>query len=78
MHSIFHKIWTSFAPNFGGGPFESKTDHNASYRTLVFVFMMDGLVLWTTYQSEMYADLSKPLIKEPFNDLDSLVKSNYM
>ena len=78
MYSIFYKIWASFTPNFGGIPFQSNTDHIASYKTLVLVFMMDGLVLWTTYQSEMYADLSKPLIKEPFNDLDSLVKSDYM
>ena len=77
MHSILHKIWISFAPNFGGAPFESKTDHIASYKTLLFVFMMDGLLLWTTYQSVMYTDLSTHLIKKPFNDLDSLAKSDY-
>ena len=77
MHSIFHKIWISFAPNFGGAPFQSKTDDIASYKTLVFVFMLDGLVLWATYQSVMYTNLSTPLIKKPFNDLDSLAKSDY-
>ena len=78
MYSIFYKIWASFTPNFGGAPFESKTDHIASYKTLVFVFMMDGLVLWCTYQSVMYTDLSRPLTKMPFNDLDTLAKSGYM
>ena len=78
MHSIFYKIWASFTPNFGGTPFQAKTDHITSYKTLVFVFMMDGLVLWSTYQSVMYTDLSRPLIKNPFNDLDTLAKSDYM
>ena len=77
MHSIFHKIWTSFAPNFGGAPFQSKADYIASYKTLVFVFVLDGLVLWATYQSVLYTDLSRPLIKNPFNDLDSLANSDY-
>ena len=40
--------------------------------------MMDGLVLWTTYQSVMYTDLSRPLIKNPFDDLDTLAKSDYL
>ena len=75
---MFYKIWASFTPNFGGVPFESKTDHIISYKTLVFVFMMDGMVLWATYQSVMYTNLSTPLIKKPFNDLDSLAKSGYM
>ena len=71
-------MWASFSPNFGGTPFQSKTDHIVSYKTLVFVFMMDGLVLWSTYQSVMYTDLSRPLIKNPFNDLDTLAKSDYL
>ena len=71
-------MWASFTPNLGGTPFQAKTDHITSYKTLVFVFMMDGLVFWTTYQSVMYTNLSIPLIKIPFNDLDTLAKSDYM
>ena len=77
MYSIFYKIWASFTPNFGGTPFQSKTDYIASYKTLVFVFMLDGLVLWSSYQSVMYTNLSKPLIENPFTDLDSLANSDY-
>jgi hypothetical protein len=40
--------------------------------------MMDGLVFWTAYESFLYTELSTPLIKNPFNDLDSLAKSDYM
>ena len=75
---MFYKIWASFTPNFGGAPFQSKTDDIASYKTLVFVFMLDGLVLWVTYQSFLYTELSTPLIKNPFSDLNTLAKSDYM
>ena len=75
---MFYKIWASFTPNFGGTPFQSKTDYIASYKTLVFVFMLDGLVLWVTYQSFLYTELSTPLIKNPFSDLNTLAKSDYM
>ena len=75
---MFYKIWASFTPNFGGTPFQSKTDYIASYKTLVFVFMLDGLVLWASYQSFLYTELSTPLIKNPFSDLNTLAKSDYM
>ena len=75
---MFYKIWASFTPNFGGTPFQSKTDYIASYKTLVFVFMLDGLILWVAYQSFLYTELSTPLIKNPFSDLNTLAKSDYM
>ena len=75
---MFYKIWASFAPNFGGTPFQSKTDYIASYKTLVFVFMLDGLLLWASYQSFLYNELSTPIIKNPFSDLNTLAKSNYL
>ena len=75
---MFYKIWASFIPNFGGTPFHSKVDYIASYKTLILVFMLDGLVLWASYQSFLYTDLSTPLIKNPFPDLNTLAKSDYM
>ena len=65
-------------PNFGVAPFESKTDHLTSYKALLFSFTMDRLVLWISYQSFLYFDLSKVITKDPFNDLDSLANSDYM
>ena len=75
---MFYKIWASFTPNFGGTPFQSKADYITSYKTLIFVFMLDGLVLWASYQSFLFTELSTPLTKNPFNDLNSLAKSDYM
>ena len=75
---MFYKIWASFTPNFGGTPFQSKADYFASYKTLIYVFMLDGLVLWASYQSFLYTELSTPLIKNPFSDLNTLAKSDYV
>ena len=72
-----NKIWASFIPNFGGSPFESKTDHIASYKAILFAFVLDGSVLWISYQSFLYPELSTVIIKDPFNDLDSLANSDY-
>ena len=65
-------------PNFGLTPFESKTDHLTSYKALLFSFAMDGLVLWISYQSFLYFELSTVITKDPFNDLNSLANSDYM
>ena len=78
LSSIFYKIWASFTLNFIGTPFQSETDHIKSYKILVLAFMVDGLVFWTAYESFLYTELSTPLIKNPFHDLESLAKSDYM
>ena len=65
-------------PNFGVAPFESKIDHLTSYKSLLFSFGMDGLILWISYQSFIYFDLSTAITKDPFNDLESLANSEYM
>ena len=65
-------------PNFGVAPFESKIDHLTSYKALLFSFGMNGLILWISYQSFIYFDLSTAITKDPFNDLESLANSDYM
>ncbi len=77
-HSVIYKILTAFTPNFGVAPFESKSDHIASYKALLFAFVLDGLVLWLSYQSFLYFELSTVITKDPFNDLDALAYSDYM
>ena len=65
-------------PNFGVAPFESMTDDITSYKALLFSFSVDGLVLWISYQSFIYFELSTIITKDPFNDLDSLANSGYL
>ena len=45
---------------------------------MVFALMVNGLVLWISYRSFLYSELSTPLIKNPFSDLESFAKSDYM
>ena len=68
----------SFITNFGVAPFASKADHISSYKALLFSFLMDGIVLWSSYQSFLYPELSMAIKKDPFNDLDGLANSGYM
>ena len=68
----------SFTPNFGVSPFESTSDDITSYKAISFAFVLDGLVLWISYQSFLYPELSTVITKDPFNDLDSLANSDYM
>ena len=77
-HSIVIKIWAAFIATFGGKPFKCKIDHITSYKTFLFSSILDGLVLWISYQSFLYFDLSTVIIKDPFNNLDSLANSDYM
>ena len=74
---MVYKILASFTPNFGVSPFESKSDDLTSYKVILFAFVFDGLVLWISYQSFLYPELSKVITKDPFNDLDSLANSDY-
>ena len=67
----------SFTPNFGVSPFESTSDDITSYKAISFAFVLDGLVLWISYQSFLYPELSTVITKDPFNDLDSLADSEY-
>ena len=67
----------SFTPNFGVAPFESMSDRLTSYKALLFAFVLDGLVLWISYQSYLYPKLSTIITNDPFNDLESLANSDY-
>ena len=68
----------SYTPNFGVKPFKSMTDNITSYKALIFAFAMDGLVLWMSYKSFLYPELSMVVTRDPFNDLDSLSNSDYV
>ena len=75
--SIFMKTWMSFISNFGGKPKKSQTDHLISYKTILFAFFLDGMIIWICYRAFLTSELSSKLIKYPFNDLNSLAQSDY-
>ena len=76
--SFFGIIWDSLLANFGKPPFPSTMDNFNSYKSLVFTSLLGGVVIWISYQAELTSKLSIDLTKFPFNDLESLSKTNYM
>ena len=76
-HSIVIKIWAAFIATFGGKPFKCKIDHITSYKTLLFALFLDGVIIWISYRAFLFSELSSKINKYPFNDLDSLAKTDY-
>jgi len=64
--------------NFGGRYFPLKIDMPNSYRSLVFTSLLGGVVIWMFYRGQLTSKLSINLKKYPFNDLESLSKTNYL
>ena len=44
---------------------------------MLYITILDGLVIWISYQSFLYSELSTPHTKNPFHDLESLSNSQY-
>ena len=83
---IFHKlklsnilgfIWTSLIVYCGGKPNKTSIDTRKTYKAVVFISLLGGAVIWMAYRSYLTAELSVILKKHPFNDLQSLSKTNW-
>ena len=64
--------------NLGGRPFPLKIDILNSYKSLVFTSLLGGVVVWIFYRGQLTSKLSVNLKKYPFDDLESLSKTNYL
>ena len=83
---IFHKlelsniwgfIWSSLIVYCGGKPNKTSIDQRKTYKAVVFISFLGGAIIWMAYRSFLTAELSVTLKKYPFNDLESLSKSNW-
>ena len=70
-------IWTSLNPIVGGKPGPSQLDSKITYKAIVFISLLGGLIIWIAYRSFLTAALSVVEKKYPFNDLESLSKTNW-
>ena len=70
-------IWTSFTAFFGGSEDYSKNIGKGSYNIVCLSSMLGGLVIWLSYNGYLTADLLAIENRYPFNDLESLSKSNW-
>ena len=68
-------LWVAVKANFGGTP--SFTPENATHKTVIFVLLLSGSVIWMAYTASLTSELSVVQLKLPFNDLESLANTDY-
>ena len=68
---------TSLMANFGGASIGSKVNNFISYKGLIFISSISGLIISTAYSASLVSELSVKVIKFPFDDPESLSKTEY-
>ena len=77
LPNIFGFLWYSSTVYFGGKPSGTAIDSKRTYKFIVFVFLLGGIIIWISYRSFLTAELAINIKKYPFNDMHSLSKTNW-
>ena len=77
VHEFFGFVWTSLIAFFGGEPSETAIDGKRSYKTIVMVSLLGGSVIWIAFNAALTSELAIVVEKMPFNDFESLSKTNW-
>ena len=72
---FFTNLWVALKANAGGKP--SKLQKNSAHRIVLFDCLLVGSVIWMAYRASFTSELSVTKLKLPFNDLESLSKTDY-
>ena len=75
LHEYLIKIWITIKANFGGEP--GYGYENTSLKIILLGCLLAGVVNWGAYQASLTSELSVIKLKLPFNDLESLHKSDF-
>ena len=67
----------SLKANFGNASFAPITNKFQSIQMVIFVAMIMGNIIWIEYNGALLSKLIEPRFDKPFQDLESLAKSNY-
>ena len=70
-------MWNSFIAFFGGKPSLTKVDSNLGYKMIVFSSLLGGFIIWICYRSSLTAELAVSLKKYPFQNMDTLSKTQW-
>ena len=70
-------LWSSLVAFLGGKPSNTIVDGNQSYKIVVFTSLIIGTIVWAFYRSQMNAVLSIRSEALPFQDLESLAKTDW-
>ena len=68
-------LWIALKANAGGKP--SKLQKNTVHQIVLFDCLLVGSVIWMAYRASFTSELSVRKLKLPFNDLESLSKTDY-
>ena len=68
-------LWVAIKANAGGKP--SKLQKNTIHQIVLFDCLLVGSVIWMAYRASFTSELSVTKLKLPFNDLESLSKTDY-
>ena len=77
ISNIFGFLWYSSIVYIGGKPSGTAIDSKRTYKFIVFVSLLGGIIIWIAYQSCLTAKLAVDIKKYPFNDMHSLSKTNW-
>ena len=77
LSNIIGFLWYSYIVYFGGKPSGTAIDSKRTYKFIVFVSLLGGIIIWIAYQSCLTAKLAVDIKKYPFNDMHSLSKTNW-
>ena len=75
LKSFISHYWIALKSNFGGKP--ASVHKNNSYQIAVFVCLFAGSIVWIFYRAFLTSELSIIKWKQPFNDLESFLASDY-
>ena len=67
----------SIQANFGHTSFPTISNKFQSLQIVIFVSLITGNIIWIDYNGALLSKLIEPRFDKPFQDLESLAKSNY-
>ena len=72
---FFENLWLSIKANFGGK--SNKIQRTNAHKVVIFDCLLMGTLIWIYYRASFISRLSIAQLKFPFQDLESLSKSDY-
>ena len=75
INHYLKNLWVALKANAGGKPNSMKK--NTSYRIVLFDCLLVGSVVWMAYRASFTSELSVVKLNLPFNDLESLLNTDF-
>ena len=73
--NLLMNLWIALKANFGGKP--GSIINNNAYQIVIFSCLLVGSIFWMAYRASLTSELAVVKLKLPFDDLESLLVSDY-